>query len=395
MALKRIFKVLCTVIILSGLCLAAQPAPVCAKDLIVGLLLAGAHNDSSYNQFHLDAARLAAANVKGVKIIYTDQANSIARPADVTIPAMIDDLVQKGATLVVANAYEMELGVVAASSHYPEVTFVQIDGDDALVQSERANIINVTVMFDYAQMLAGFAAGMATASGKIAYLGSSPHSESFRQITAAYLGAKYAWETVRGLPLKDFRFQLKWMGNWFDNLSPQEDTKTSAVKLFDGGSDVIMGGNFNNDLLTAAVEAYDAKNAMLVTAVANPYIPLNRLPFLIGLSYYDWQAIYEELFTKAKQGGLTANWLRFPPNLAGLDKIGGGNVGFIAYEGLDATGKEELSRFVELMASGKINLLKGPLYYKDGRALAESDRTIPAGVWRNLNQLLDGIEVVP
>lgn len=395
MSFKRIFKVLFIVTTLAGLCLTSHTPAVCAKDLVVGLLLAGAHNDSSYNQFHLDAARLAAANVKDVKIIYTDQANSIARPADVTIPAMIDDLVQKGATLVVANAYEMELGVVAASSHYPEVTFVQIGGDDALVQSARANIVNVTVMFDYAQMLAGFAAGMATASGKIAYLGGSPNSESFRQITAAYLAAKYAWETVRGLPPKDFRFYLKWMGNWFDNLSPQEDTKTSVLKLFDGGADVIMGGNYNNDLLTAAAEAYEFNKRILVTAVANPYVTQNTLPVLVGLSYYDWQSIYEELFSKAKQGGLTANWLRFPPNLAGLDKIGGGNVGFIPYEGLDAAGREELSRFVELLASGKINLLKGPLYYKDGRTFAESGQTISAGAWRNLNQLLEGIEVVP
>lgn len=395
MALKRMFKVLCTLIILSGLCLAVQPATAGAKDLIVGLLLAGAHNDSSYNQFHLDAALLAAANVKDVKIIYIDQANSIIRPADVTIPAMIDDLVQKGATLVIANAYEMELGVVAASSHYPGVTFIQIGGDDALIQTARANIVNVTVMFDYAQMLAGFAAGMASTNGKIAYLGGSPQPESFRQITAAYLGAKYAWETVRALPPKDFRFSLKWMGNWFDNLSPQEDTKVSALKLFDGGADVIMGGNYSNDLLVAAVEAHGTNKRMLVTAVANPYIAQNSLPLLIGLSYYDWQAIYEELFAKAKQHDFSANWLRFPPDMTNLNKISGSNVGFISYEGLDTIGKEELSRFAELMASGKINLLKGPLYYKDGRALAESGQTISASAWRNLNQLLDGIDVVP
>lgn len=380
---------------LAALCLTTPPAAVCAKDLIVGLLLAGAHNDNSYNQFHLDAARLAAANVKDVKIIYTDQANSIIRPAAVTIPAMIDDLVQKGATLIIANAYEMELGVVAASPHYPAVTFVQIGGDEALLQAARPNVVNVTVMFDYAQMLAGFASGMATANGKIAYLGSSPNSESFRQITAAYLGAKYAWENVRALPPKDFRFYLKWMGNWFDNLSPQEDTKTSVFKLFDGGADVIMGGNYNNDLLTAAAEAYDANKRILVTGVANPHVTQKTLPVLVGLSYYDWQAIYEELFFKVKQGELPAGWLRFPPDLARLNAASGSNVGFIPYEGLDETGKAELSRLAELMAGGKINLLKGPLYYKDGRTFAETGQPISAGAWRNLNQVLDGIEVVP
>lgn len=395
MILKSSFKVLYTIVLLTGLCITGPSSTAYAKDLIVGMLLAGAHNDNGYNQFHLDAARLAADKVKGVKIIYIDQANSIVRPADVTIPLMIDDLVQKGATVIVANAYEMELGVAAATPRYPDVTFIQIDGDDALIQTARPNIVNVTVMFDYAQMLAGFAAGMASPSGKIAYLGTSPDNpESYRQISAAYLGAKYAWESVRGMPAKDFRFRLKWMGNWYNNLSPQEDTKTSAIKLFDSGSDVIIGGNYNNGILLAAEEANDTNKRVLVTAVANPYIAENSLPLLVGLSYYDWQAIYEELFAKAKQSDLSATWLQFAPKLESLNIFGESNVGFIPYDGLDVTGKEELARFVELIAGGKLNLFKGPLYYKDGSVFVEAGQTVSASAWRNMAQLLEGIELV-
>lgn len=393
--LKSKFKVLCLMLMLTGLCITGASATACAKDLIVGMLLAGAHDDNSYNQFHLDAARQAATNVGDIKIIYIDYANPIIRPADVTIPAMIDDLVQKGATVIIANAYEMELGVAAAAPHYPEIMFIQIDGDEALVQAARSNIVNVTVMFDCAQMLAGFAAGMASPSGKIAYLGGSPNSESYRQISAAYLGAKYAWETARSMPAKDFRFRLKWMGNWFDNLSPQEDTKASVLKLFDNGSDVIIGGNYNNDILVAAEEAYNTSKRILVTAVAGTHAAQDSFPFLVGLSYYNWRAIYEELFTKVKQNDLSMDWLRFTPDLAALNSSGDSNVGFIPHDGLDITGKKELARFTNLIARSKLNLFKGPLNYQDGSTFVATDQTMSANTWRNMPQLLEGIEIVP
>lgn len=366
-----------------------------AKDLIVGMLLAGAHNDNSYNQFHLDAARKAAENLKNIRIIYIDQANSIVRPANVTIPAMVDDLVQKGATVIIANAYEMELGIAAAAPHYPQVTFIQIDGGEALTHTPRPNIVNVTLMFEYAQMLTGFAAGMSSATGKIGYLGGSPNSDSYRQISAAYLGAKYAWETVRGMPAKDFRFRLKWMGNWFDNLSSHEDTRASTLKLFDSGSDVIIGGNYNTDIFKAAEEAYDANKKILITTTANPYMPQNNYAFLIGLGFYDWLPVYEDLFSKAKQETLSSNWLRFAPDLAHLNKFGYSNIGFLPYDGLDLPGKEELDRFVEALAGGKLNLFKGPLNYKDGNIFVEDGQIPSATALRNMSQLVEGIEEMP
>lgn len=369
-----------------------------AKDLIVGLLLAGAHNDNSYNQFHLDAARQAAENLKNIKIIYIDQANPLVRPADVTIPAMVDDLVQKGATVIVANAYEMELGILAAAPNYPQVTFIQIDGGEALNQASRPNIVNVTLMFEYAQMLTGFAAGMSTATGQIGYLAGSRDPDapnSFHQISAVYLGAKYAWETVRGKSPKDLRFRVKWMGNWFNNFSPQEDTKASALKLFDSGSDVVIGGNYNTDIFLAAEEVSESNKKLLIATTANPYISQNNQPFLIGLSFYDWLPVYEDIFSKAKQGTLSAKWLRFAPDLAYLDKFGYTNVGFVPYDGLDLQGKEELDKFVKLLASGKLNLFNGPLNYKDGNIFVEADRTPSANTLRNMTQLVDGIEEIP
>lgn len=387
----RLLKYICFFI---SACMLAVSSPVYAKDLVIGLLLAGPHNDGSYNQLHLNAAQTAAAAVPKAKVIYIDQANPIRRP-NVTIPEMVDDLVQKGASIIIANTYEMELGITAAAPNYPQVTFIQINGDEALKQQALPNIINVALPFEYAQMLAGFAAGMASQTGKIAYLGASPNSESYRQISAAYLGAKYAWETVRGMPSKDFRFRLKWMGNWFDNLSPNEDTKTSTIKLFDGGSDVIVGGNGSTNILVAAQEAYEANKHIHVLAVADPYTPLNTFPHLVGLSFYNWQSVYEDLLKRASQENLQSAWIKPVPDFINMDKFTETTVGFIPYSGLNDAGKEALHQFMSALAEGKINLFTGPLLYKDGSVFTEAGQTPTPAAMHNMSQLLEGIEELP
>lgn len=367
---------------------------VYAKDITIGMLLAGAHDDSSYNQLHFNAAQTAAASLPKAKVIYIDQANPIRRP-NVTIPDMVDDLVQKGASIIIANTYEMELGITAAAPNYPHVTFIQINGDEALKQQALPNIINIALPFEYAQMLAGFAAGMATQTGKIAYLGASPNSESYRQISAAYLGAKYAWETVRSMPPKDFKFRLKWMGNWFDNLSPNEDTKASTMKLFESGSDVIIGGNGSTNTLVAAQEAYEANKHISVLAIADPYIPLNTFPHLVGLSFYNWQSVYEDLLKRAAQGNLQSSWIKLTPDFINMDKFTETTVGFMPYAGLSESGKEALQAFMGALAEGKINLFTGPLLYKDGSIFTEDGQTPTAAVMHNMSQLLEGIEELP
>lgn len=367
-----------------------------AKELVVGMLLAGSHKDNSYNAFHLNAALQAAETVKNVKIIYIEQANPLVRPAEVTIPVMVDDLVQKGATVIIANTYEMELGIVAAAPHYPNVTFIQINGDETLNLSAHANIINLSLMFEYAQFLAGFASGMASSGGKIGYLATSPNAESYRQISAAYLGAKYAWTEIRGLNPKDFHFRLKWMGNWFDNLSPLDDTKSATLKLFNEGADVVMGGNYKTDIIAAANAIYRNNNKkLLITAVASPHIPQSNFPFIVGLSYFNWRPAYVDLFLKLQQGALTANWIRLAPDLAYLSTLDGSSVGFMPFSGLDANGKKELAKLVDALAKGNMHIFRGPLKFKDGSVFLEVNQLPTTNMLLNMNQLVEGIEEIP
>ena len=49
---------------------------------------------------------------------------------------------------------------------------------------------------EYGKMMAGFAAALTTQTGKIGYLGPLINEETRRLAASAYLGARYAWETV-------------------------------------------------------------------------------------------------------------------------------------------------------------------------------------------------------
>ena len=74
----------------SGSVLAAE------KTNIFGLLLVGPYNDHGWSQAHFEGGKYVEKMVPGTKMIYIDKVNPADRPG-VTIPQLVDDMVEKGA----------------------------------------------------------------------------------------------------------------------------------------------------------------------------------------------------------------------------------------------------------------------------------------------------------
>ena len=81
-----------------------------AKPFVFGLLLVGPHNDQGISQAHYEGGRYVVEALAGTKMIYIDRANPSDRP-DVTIVQLVDDMVVKGAKLIIANSVDMQDGI--------------------------------------------------------------------------------------------------------------------------------------------------------------------------------------------------------------------------------------------------------------------------------------------
>ena len=86
-----------------------------------GLLLVGPYNDRGYSQAHYEGGRYVEEKVPGVKMIYIDKVNPADRPG-VTIPQLVDDMVDKGAKLIIANSDDMKDGIREAALMHPRLT---------------------------------------------------------------------------------------------------------------------------------------------------------------------------------------------------------------------------------------------------------------------------------
>ncbi len=113
---------------------------------------------------------------------------------------------------------------------------MHISGDDVLTKKAPRNLSNLMGRMEYGKMMAGFVAAMTTKTGKIGYLGPLVNEETRRLVAACYLGAKYAWEKVLKKDPAKLKFQVTWIGFWFNipgvTADPTQVTQNFLKDLF-------------------------------------------------------------------------------------------------------------------------------------------------------------------
>jgi simple sugar transport system substrate-binding protein len=71
------------------------------------MLLVGPYNDRGWSQAHYDAGLYVEEKAPGVEMIYVDKVNTADRPGT-TPDQLADDLVSKGADLIIFNSDDMK-----------------------------------------------------------------------------------------------------------------------------------------------------------------------------------------------------------------------------------------------------------------------------------------------
>ncbi|UCD78650.1 MAG: BMP family ABC transporter substrate-binding protein [Desulfobacterales bacterium] len=388
---KKIITGLGVAIFLTVSLTASGPVTAAENQRIFGLLLVGPYNDHGWSQAHFEAGQYVEKNVPDTKMIYIDKVNPADRPG-VTIPQLVDDMVEKGAQLIIANSDDMKDGTREAALIHPEVHFIHISGDDVLTGKAPKNLSNLMGKMEYGKMMAGFAAAMTTQTGKIGYLGPLINEETRRLAASAYLGAKYAWENVLKKPVRDLKFQVTWIGFWFNIPGVTADPTQVAQNFFNTGFDVVISGiDTTEAVVVARQKKQEGKD---VWAIPYDYIGAceGASEVCLGVPYFNWGPAYVRYVKASMAGNWKSEWEWVGPDWKDINNPDTSAVGFVAGAALSASAKKALDGFIQDLGSGKVNLFKGPLKYQDGTAFVRGDEVADDKQIWYMGQLLEGMD---
>jgi simple sugar transport system substrate-binding protein len=383
--------------IVSGILLAVSVAllsPVRAmaidKQFVFGMLLVGPYNDHGWSQAHYDAGRYMEGKVPGAKMIYIDKVNPADRPG-ITIPQLVDDLVEKGAQLIIGNSDDMKDGIREAALLHPKTYFIHVSGDDVLTGKAPKNLSNIMGRMEYGKMMAGFAAALTTRTGKIGYLGPLVNEETRRLVASCYLGARYAWEKILNKNAKDLSFQVTWIGFWFNIPGVTSDPTQVAQNFVNTGYDVIISGiDTTESLVVARQKSQEGKKIWAI-----PYDYKGACSgageVCLGVPYFNWGPAYVNFVKAIMDGKWKQEWLWLGPDWKDINDPDTSTVGFLPGPALPQSVETSLDSFIKDLATGKVQLFKGPLDYQDGTPFLKTDEVASdQQVWY-MKQLLKGM----
>jgi simple sugar transport system substrate-binding protein len=360
------------------------------KTFTFGLLLVGPYNDHGWSQAHFEGGRYVEKMIPHTKMIYIDKVNPADRPG-ITIPQLVDDMVEKGAKLIIANSDDMKDGTREAARMHPDIHFLHISGDDVLTGKAPKNLSNLMGRMEYGKMMAGFAAAMTTKTGKIGYLGPLDNEETRRLATSCYLGAKYAWEKVLNKDPAKLTFRVTWIGFWFNIPGVTADPTQVASNFFNTGFDVVLSGIDTTEAVIVATQKQ--KEGRDVWAVPYDYIGacLGGAEVCLGVPYFNWGPGYVSFVKSSIAGKWTSKWVWLGPDWKNINNTDTSTVGFMAGPALSASAKTALNQFIKDLGTGKAELFKGPLYYADGTLfLKEGEVATDQKIWY-MKKLLKGM----
>ncbi len=368
------------------------PAMASAADnpFVFGMLLVGPYNDHGWSQSHYEAGKYVEEKMPGTRMIYIDKVNPADRPG-MTVPQLVDDLVEKGAGLVMATSDDMKDGVRQAALAHPKVHFIHVSGDDVWTGKAPPNLTNLMGKMIYGKMMAGFSAALTTQTGKIGYLGPLENEETRRLAVACYLGARYAWRTVLKKPLDQLHFRVSWIGFWFHIPGVTADPTAVAGNFYDTGSDVIVSGLDTTEAVTVARQKKDQGK----TVWAMPYEYVNACQtgpdVCLGVPYFNWGPDYLKLVKQSMAGQWESRFIWSLPDWKDMNNPDSGAIGFRPGPAMSPDVKTALDKFITGLANHQIVLFKGPLSYQDGSVFLKDGQVATDRQMWYVKKLLKGM----
>jgi simple sugar transport system substrate-binding protein len=369
------------------------PSPTAStQDFTVGLVIVGPKNDGGWNQAHYEGMEQVAKNL-GIKLEYVDKVNPGDRP-NVTGSQVADDLISKGAKLIIFNSDDFKDDALTTAKKHADVPIIHASGDYAWKEGKnfknQPNLGNIMGRMEYGKMMAGCAAALGSETGKIGYVGPLINDETRRYVSAAYLGAKHCWKNYRKKDVKDLQFKVTWIGFWFNIPGKTLDPTKVADDFYNGGYDVVMSGI---DTPEAAVQGKKAAQAGKKVKFVHYDLKTGcdlAPDICLGVPFYNWALPYNAAVQTAIAGKMPNEFVWLAPNfkdLNGADSM----IGFMNGKALGDKAPM-MAEFIKGMGDGSIDLYKGALNFQDGTPfLKAGEKATEQQIWY-MPQLLAGMQ---
>ena len=389
--------------------------PVTAQDeFVFGMILVGDKGDQGWNQAHLEGGEYVEEHIEGARMLLFEKLNPADNP-ETSVLDVIENMVDEGAQLIYTTSAEFEPQTLEAAEMYPDVTFIHASGSGTLgmtpadvfpdMEAEGeaaeapANFGNIMGKMEYGKLIAGCAAGLATETGQLGYLGPLIDPETRRLTASAYLGARYCYENYAGGNPDDLSFEVIWIGFWFNIPGVTLDPTQVVNTFYDGGVDVVLSGIDTPE--ATIVSGQRAEQGDPAFAVPYDFIdgcaPAEDV--CLGVPYFNWGPSYLSVAESVVDGSFESNWWWLGPDWEDINNLETSTVGWVSGPALSDEDAESLDAFIEEarafatdpMHEGEIFLWEGPLNLQDGTVLAEEDEAVnEIAVWY-LPQLLEGM----
>jgi len=373
---------------------AASPAASSGKEFTVGMVLVGPKNDGGWNQAQYEGMQAVMQQMPDVKFQYVDKVNPADRP-NVTGAQVADDLIIKGARLIIFNSDDFKDDALETAKKHPTLPIIHASGDYAWKEGKnfknQPNLGNIMGRMEYGKMMAGCAAALGSETGKIGYLGSLINDETRRLVASSYLGAKYCWETYRKKDPQDLKFKVTWIGFWFNIPGKTLDPTKVSDDFYNGGYDVVISGI---DTPEAAVQAKKAAAAGKKVKFVHYDLKTGcdlAPDICLGVPYFNWGGPYATAIKTAIAGKMPNEFIWLGSNWKDLHNPQTSMIGFKSGQALGAN-QPLMDQFIKGLGNGSIVLYKGPLNFQDKTPFLNAGETATDQQIWYLPQLLEGIE---
>ncbi|MCW5878254.1 MAG: BMP family ABC transporter substrate-binding protein [Anaerolineales bacterium] len=394
---KVVFAVLLSLTLVLGACAPAASQPdaaagedAAAEGLTIGLILVGPRNDHGWSQAHYEGGLFVEEHLPGSQVIVFESLNPADKP-EATVASVVADMVEQGAKLIITTSDEFEEDTTTVAASHPEVVFINVSGDDARTGEAPANLGNVMGRMEDMKAIAGCAAALNTQTGHIGYVGPLINHETIRLTASAYLGARHCYETYRGEDPAALKFDVTWIGFWFNIPGVTLDPTEVANNFFDTGVDVIMSGIDTTEAIDVTAQRAAADEAIL----AVPYDYLNACDsapaFCLGVPFFSWGPAYLALAESVAAGAWEQSWDWNAANWDALTDPGQTDVGWLDGPALQGQAASDLHDFIAKLAAGEVDLWAGPVNLRDGTVyVAAGQSATDEQIWY-LPALLQGM----
>jgi simple sugar transport system substrate-binding protein len=375
------------------------PTMAQGDEFVFGVVLVGPQNDHGWSQAHFEGATYVEENVPGTRKVVFENLNPAAAP-ETTLLDVVNEMVDQGAQLILTTSDEFEEDTTEVAGSFPDITFINVSGDDALTGEAPSNLGNVMGQMEWGKMIAGCAAALTTETGSIGYLGPLINFETRRLAASAYLGARYCYEAYAGGDPDDLEFTVTWIGFWFNIPGVTLDPTEEANTFYDSGADVVISGIDTTEAIVVAGQR--AAEGEQVWAVPYDFLgACDEAPDIcLGVPYFQWGPAYADIVQAVKDGTWEQSWDWLGPDWNDLNNPDTSAVGFETGPGLSQENEGHLDDFIADLGAYATSpfvpesfaLWSGPLNLQDGTELAaEGSLVDPLDVWY-LPQLLEGME---